>query len=69
MATNIREPFERIENLQEYVTNRSYHQEAGWINGRFLFRSKWYEVDEFLAIYPLEIKYRATQIDKTQISR
>jgi hypothetical protein len=47
----------KIDNLQEYVRNRGYHLEAGFIDGKVHFRGKVFEKQEFDEMFPVELKY------------
>jgi hypothetical protein len=57
----------RIENLQEYCLDRAARQAAGWVNGKVHLEGRFYTQEEFDALFPAELKYRAIQIDSTQL--
>lgn len=58
-----------FKNLQEYVQNRMYHQEAGWVNGKVYFRGKFFTQQEFDELFPCILKYKVVQLDGRQMPK
>jgi hypothetical protein len=69
MAGQPKEPIEQITNILEYVTHRGYHQEVGWIGGRYYFRGRYFDFNEFHSLFPLELKFSTNNPDKTNIPK
>jgi hypothetical protein len=56
-------------NIVEYVTNKNYHMESGWIGGKVYFRNRFFDEKEFVEMFPVELKYPENNADKTQIPK
>lgn len=67
MATMTREPFERLQNLQQVVQNKCYLSEVGFVNGKYHFRGKYYSKQEIEALFPTTFHYSISRLDKNQI--
>lgn len=64
----IRSSYHRpIENLHAYIDDRIAHQEAGFINGQYLYRGKFYSEKEFNAKFPQQLIYKVIQLDGKQV--
>lgn len=59
----VKDKWQKIINLPEYVRNHSIWQRAGYIGGRYLLDGRYYTEEEFKDMFPLELKYEGVQVD------